>query len=89
LLHINFPFYNEEYVWNVVGNISKIEYPKSEFGIQVLVILSDDSVVGYAKRIQGLQETGPLILKHIRKPKKIFFFRNPQGGFLIKAPPEL
>ncbi|MDU8885147.1 glycosyltransferase family 2 protein [Yeosuana sp. MJ-SS3] len=73
LVTIQLPVYNEMYVMErLLNNISKIDYPKHKFEIQVLDDSTDESLETTANHIQQLQQIG-LDIKHITRTNRIGF----------------
>jgi len=70
---IQLPIFNEMYmVSTLLDNISKIDYPKNKFEIQVLDDSTDESIVQNQTKVNELQEQGISIYYIHRKHRKGF-----------------
>lgn len=82
---IQLPIFNEEYVVErLLENIAKIEYPTNKLEIQVLDDSTDDSVIGTAKQIEAIRQTG-LDIQHIRRTNRQGFKAGALKDGLISA----
>ncbi|MBL6646384.1 MAG: glycosyltransferase [Flavobacteriaceae bacterium] len=70
---IQLPVYNELYVIErLLNHVSKIEYPRDKFEVQVLDDSTDESVSLTSKQISELQKTG-LDIVHVRRTNRTGF----------------